>query len=513
MLSRLSIAVRSLRFRLMLWNAGAVAVTGVLILLAVREGVRYTLLYDLDQVLREDLREIELHFQDGQRYDWNVINDDLNRKAEGHDFHRWFVQFYDSSGKATWSSINTPTLPPFTAQQLQQKSFSLLNEYRLSYRKLTQPIPEAAAVCVGCSERFLARDIDTMDRLVVAVGAVVLLISPLVGHLLTNRTIRPLAQMIRTTARLRPGEFGQRIPVRGTGDELDSLAQTINGLLNRIATYLQQEHDFLANAAHDLRTPLAAIRSSVEVALSGKRNEEEYRELLGLVIEQCSSLQTLVNQLLLLAETDADRLQPDAEPIALDQLVARIAEMFRGVADEHGIALDVHPLQPAEVIGNRHHLRQVISNLLDNAIKFTAARTEVEKQSANHAPGRVTVELVVDDHARQVRLRVSDNGIGISHEDLPYVFDRFYRADRSRTRDSVAGGSGLGLSICKAIVESHRGTINIKSKLGQGSTASVTLPLAPRGLPGSLPHAAALTSTGPEGRQEIASTVRPGIAG
>ena len=121
-------------------------------------------------------------------------------------------------------------------------------------------------------------------------------------------------------------------------------------------------------------TPLAAIRSSVEVALNGDRSEEEYRELLDVVIEQCSALQTLVNQLLLLAETDADRLKTDAEPVALDQLVAGAMEMFRGVAEHHGIDLVALPLPPLAVAGNRHHLRQVLNNLLDNAIKFTAAQ-------------------------------------------------------------------------------------------------------------------------------------------
>jgi signal transduction histidine kinase len=396
MLERLSLLVRSLRFRLMLWNVGAVVLTGVCILLAVRAGVRYTLLKDLDEVLHEDLREIELHFQERPSLNWAELTEELNRKAEGHDFHHWFVQFYGPDGEPTWSSVNTPELPAFTDEQRRQKAFSVM-DYRASYQVLKQPAARAHAVCVGCSERPLARDIATIDRLVFAVGLVVLLGSPWVGHLLTNRTIRPLAQMIRTTARLRPGELGQRVPVRGTGDELDSLARTINGLLDRIAEYLQQEHDFLANAAHDLRTPLAAIRSSVEVALSGERSEEEYHELLGLVIEQCSSLQTLVNQLLLLAETDADRLQPDSEPVPPDQIVPLLVEMFDGVAEHHGVELRLGEIQPAAVAGNRHHLRQVVSNLLDNAIKFTAARldgTPGKVAGPGAVAGSVTVELV-----------------------------------------------------------------------------------------------------------------------
>src|SRR5207248_3662533 len=141
---------------------------------------------------------------------------------------------------------------------------------------------------------------------------------------------------------------------------------------------LQQKHDFLANAAHDLRTPLAAIRSSVEVTLTSARSEEDYRELLGVVIEQCSALQTLVNQLLLLSESDADRLQIDTEPVALDEVISRAVEMFEGVADDKGVEVRCGQLPPVAVPGNRNHLRQVVNNLLDNAIKFTSARADAE---------------------------------------------------------------------------------------------------------------------------------------
>src|SRR6267142_6953843 len=158
--------IRSLRTRLMLWNAGAVAVTGILILLAVRAGVRYMLIDDLDQVLREDLQEIKLHFQDKQGYDWPATTADLNRKAEGHDYHRWFVQFYDAQGEPAWStSINTPKLPPPTEENRRQRSFTIDN-YRLSYSRFDQPLPEASSVCVGCSQLYVSRDMETIDRLV-----------------------------------------------------------------------------------------------------------------------------------------------------------------------------------------------------------------------------------------------------------------------------------------------------------------------------------------------------------
>jgi hypothetical protein len=136
---------------------------------AVRAGVRYTLLKDLDEVLHEDLREIELHFQERPSLNWAELTEELNRKAEGHDFHHWFVQFYGPDGEPTWSSINTPELPAFTDEQRRQKAFSVM-DYRASYQVLKQPAARAHAVCVGCSERPLARDIATIDRLVFAVG-------------------------------------------------------------------------------------------------------------------------------------------------------------------------------------------------------------------------------------------------------------------------------------------------------------------------------------------------------
>jgi heavy metal sensor kinase len=469
---------RSLRTRLMLWNAGAVAATGLLILLAVRTGVRSTLISDLKEVLSEDLQEIKLNFAGNHAYNWDVITEELDRKAQGHQLHLWFVQFYDEHDQPKWASKGTPKLPPPTAEQKQSKSFTI-DIYRLSYERLEPVLKEGAYICVGCSQLYVSHEMENIDRMVMAAGFVVLLASPLVGHFLTGRVIRPLAQMIRTTARLHPGEVSERLPIRGTGDELDSLAHTINGLLERIATYLKQEHDFLANAAHDLRTPLAAIQSSVEVALGVDRTDEEYREILGLVIEQCSSLQTLVNQLLLLAETDADRLQPDIEPVQLDQIVARVAAMFEGVADDHHIELRINELEPVAVPGNRHHLRQVVSNLLDNAIKFTAARAGGQGCDPSDAArqGCITIELVRDDAARVARLRVQDNGIGISPEDQQHIFDRFFRADKARPRDGGTGGTGLGLSICQAIVESHGGEITVASQPGNGATFTVSLPL------------------------------------
>ena len=417
----------------MLWNAAAGLFTGLGILIAVREGVRFTLLNDLDQVLHEDLKEIELHFTGSGDYDWFSLQEEMDRKARGHEFHGWFVVFYDGQGRPAWSSISAPPLPPPTAAQKAIDQFSI-GDYRLSYLKLPRNVEEAAGVSVGCNTRFVGRNMAKIDQLVSVVSIAVILISPMIGYLLAGRSTRILAKMIHKTEHLRPSELKERLPIRGTGDELDALARTINGLLDRIGDYLQQKHDFLANAAHELRTPLAAIRSSVEVALGGRRSEAEYHELLDEVINQCSALQTLVNQLLLLSESDADRLIVNSEAFSFDELVGRAVEMFQGVAESRGIRIKTGPLPAAPVVGNKHHLRQVLNNLLDNAVKFTSQK-ESETQAADLAPaGLIEVQLRRDDDRGDVRLFIIDNGIGIEPEHLPHVFDRFYRADRADAR-------------------------------------------------------------------------------
>jgi len=253
--------------------------------------------------------------------------------------------------------------------------------------------------------------------------------------------------------------------LRGSGDELDQLSATLNGMLDRLAVHLEQQRAFVANAAHELRSPLTAMRTSLEVALERERSPAEYRELLADLIEECISLSNLINHLLLLAEGDAGLLHADGQ-VRLDELVRRAADMFQGIAEQRGISLQVQLPHAVSIRGNRVHLREVIHNLLDNALKFTPER------------GTVSVEVNAPPGASRVQLFVRDTGSGIPPEDLPHVFERFYRADKSRQRTQPTGGSGLGLSICQAIVHAYGGEISLASTLGKGTTVTVSLPIS-----------------------------------
>jgi len=294
------------------------------------------------------------------------------------------------------------------------------------------------------------------------VAVLITLLAPLGGYWLSGRAIQPLAQIIQQTSNMKPGNIDERLPLRGSGDELDQLSLTINGLLDRIAAYLSQKRDYLANAAHELRSPLAAIRGLVEVALTSERSTPEYINLLNEVMEESTGLGVLVNQLLLLAEGDAGQLALNTQPIPLNQVVKKSMDMFEGVAESQGILLQAPELAAVKVAGDESHLRQLINNLLDNAIKFTPSG------------GQVTVDLSRQDG--QARLRVADTGSGIPPDELPRIFERFYRGDKSRQHAGDRRGTGLGLAICQAIVAGHHGTIRVESDPGKGSTFTVDLP-------------------------------------
>lgn len=459
---RLRALTGTLRFRLTAWTCLVVAATVALTLVIVREGLRQSLLAELDARLREDVEEVRLNAQQfGPQRD--KFRDELRLKAQGHAAHGWFVQLLTPEGEPIWATENAPALD-LPARATERVTFRSAASYRVAQRRLDSPGGRPRIVRVGTSLRPVDEDIEQLTDVLLTAGAAALVVIPLLAYWLAGRATRPLAEIIATASRLEPSNMHDRLALRHSGDELDRLCATINGLLDRIAAYIGQNRDFLANAAHELRSPLAAIRSSVEVTLDRGRTEKEYAALLGDIAEECSNMGLLISQLLLLAEGEAGPAKGDAPAADLADLVRRSLEMFQGVAESRRVALEAPRLCEVRVAGERHHLRQVVNNLLDNAIKYTPAG------------GRVTVDLGPDAAGAFAVLRVRDTGVGIAPEDLPRLFERFFRCDRARSRESARRGNGLGLSICEAIVKSLGGKITVESAVGRGSEFTVFLP-------------------------------------
>lgn len=455
--------LQSLRFRLTLWNTLLVLVMLSINLLAVREGLRWTLSSMVDDFLQE---ELNLAVEDVDRLAErpNELREELNRQARTHSRRQMFIQILDSSQSITWASVQSPpqeVLPPSPATDQVATS---IGDFRCISREMIGPEGKPLVVRVGCSLERVESELNRFTDRLLEVAIVLLLVAPLGGFVLAGRATGPFARIITSTARLNPSHLDERLTIRGADDELDRLSRTINNFLDRIATDLRQSREFTANAAHELRSPLTALQSSIEIALNTDRTTEEYKDLLSVLLEVCSQMRVLVNQLLLLADSDAGRLRVDPHPIRLDQLVARSIEMFRAVADTKGVELFASRLESATIDGHSTQLWQVINNLLDNAIKFTPPG------------GRVAVALIYKRDSRRFILEVADNGVGIAAQDLPHIFDRFYQGDKARNRDTLSRGSGLGLSICQAVVISHGGKIEVVSSRTQGTTVIVTFP-------------------------------------
>jgi signal transduction histidine kinase len=454
---------KTLRFRLMLWNISVVLISVVLTLIALRTSFRVTLLRETDQLLREDAIEIELA-ANAMHPDLNAIRAEIERHTASHKHRGLFVQLYDKNKKPVFSSLDLEGIP-LPKNPVRISNTLLTSEgFRFLDKSLQGNVAkDFSGFRVGSRMDLVEEDVESLSWLMVASMGFVVLIAPIGGYILAVQATKPIADIINTTSRLRPQNLTERFIIKGTGDELDRLTLTINSFLDRIADFIQKKREFVANAAHELRSPLTAIGAASELALARERTPEEYRKTLGEISDKCEHFRLLINQLLLLAETEAGANIPH-HVIQMDRIIEKSYDMFKDVALQQHIHFKLDSTSPALVLGEARQIQQVVNNLIDNALKFTPEG------------GTIVVELYKE--ASKIVLNVSDTGVGISKEDQSKVFDRFFQADRSHTKNAEAfGGNGLGLSICKAIVESMGGNISVTSIPEKGSTFTITLPL------------------------------------
>ncbi len=456
--------IRSVRLRIALWNTIAVSAAVIIALITLRQTVHWALLNEIDQVLSEDGAEVRLVVAELATDGLEAIGEELSRKAAGHKQHRWFVRLLGADNEAAWSSQSGPddeipqSLPLAATPSTVGNCRTLSGMLPTNSLGLTQ-------FQIGASLDQFHDDVVVVDRLVLIIVAVMICLAPLFGFWLAGLATRRLEEMTATAASLHPSEMTERLPHRGIGDEFDQLAVTFNDLLDRLAAFLEERRNFLADAAHELRTPLAAIRSTSEVTLAEDRPEGVYRGVLEQIIEDCEALEVLVNQVLLLSEAVAFEGKSGIESVPWSDVIRKSIDMFAGVAEARDIRITCSTDSTINVLGSRRHLSQVSNNLIDNAIKYT------------QPGGRIDITTLRDHKSGAAVLKINDDGLGISAADLPRIFDRFFRADRARHRDSTHG-TGLGLCICKSIIEAHRGTISCESELGIGSRFIVTLPIS-----------------------------------
>ncbi|MBN2705111.1 MAG: HAMP domain-containing protein [Deltaproteobacteria bacterium] len=315
-------------------------------------------------------------------------------------------------------------------------------------------------VQVGTSLEFVRESMRNLLIVFFTLGPSLLFVAAAVGFFLAGKALKPIREIARTARHITVNNLQERITVPVARDDIGQLATTINGMLDRLSLSFQKITQFTTDASHELRTPLTIMRGELEIALRGERSSEEYQETLGSSLEEVERMSKIVNDLLFLSKSDMGQEELHSDPVDLRALLLNLLPYFKLLAEEHQLELESSLAEVNSIYGDQLKLRQMVINLLSNAIRYTPAGGHVNLGLKN-----------LDDG---VEIMVADTGIGIPEEAVPRIFDRFYRADKARSRQF--GGSGLGLSIVKWIVDAHHGVIKVDSVVGEGSVFRVFLP-------------------------------------
>ena len=459
---------RNVRSRLTLWYVLVLAS-----LLALYAGVASFFLFlslreDFDQNLLQDVETVE-----------GMLTKEPNGGVSLHSSHPGaaeprigrFIEVWSPQGSLLYRSaeLQDQTLggPPGPDEGLHDPSPSttrLPNGTRVRLASSVYHIEDQRVVLrAAYSEERLWRELGEFGQVLLLGFPIAVLLAGLGGYALARKALAPIDSMATQAKIISAERLGDRLSIETPEDELGKLGTVFNDMLGRLQAAFDQLRRFTSDASHELRTPLTAIRSVGEVALQEQRSPVEYRDVIGSMLEEVDRLTRLSESLLALSRADTGHIQLQREVIPLLQLAKEASSVVEVLAEEKRQRIDIEGDAGLLVSADRLILRQAIVNLLDNAIKYspTGSRVLVRVQSAGD---------------KQAFLDVVDQGPGIPKEHQPYVFDRFYRVDRARTREW--GGAGLGLSITRWEVEAHGGEITLKGEEGHGSTFRVSLPLA-----------------------------------
>src|SRR5262245_9572431 len=330
---------------------------------------------------------------------------------------------------------------------------------RHAYRLMA--VGNADGIVQVATDRTLEQEIlaGYEERLWYALGAA-LVASAAAGYVIARRGLRPIHEISATAANIRSSNLGERITLTGLPAELHQFAGSFNAMLDRLEEAFERLSRFSADIAHELRTPLNNLRGELDVALQKRRSPEEYAEVIGSSLEECARLGRIIDSLLFLARAEDPQMQIERETFDVGDEIDNICEFFEPVAHESGVQIVSDVSAPMTAHLNRPLFQRAIGNLVSNALA--------------HTPSGGAVMLRARSDGEVIAMEVSDTGQGIPPDDLPHVFERFYRADRSRTPTS--GGVGLGLAIVKSIAEMHRGSVEIESEPGRGTCVRLRFP-------------------------------------
>lgn len=396
-----------------------------------------------------------------------------------------FVQVIDMDGNVAARSSNLGSAYLPLSQDTYEHALNGVTTFevyrnfgRYPVRLVTKPISlkhkgVVAIVQVGASLQSMEEVLGSLFYIFGFGLAGSVIIAAAGGWFLARKALKPVQELRNAAQRIGAENLNERINVAVKNDEIGRLAATMNEMIARLEKSFLQIKQFTADASHELKTPLTILKGEMEIALRIKNDPEAMRDALKSSLEEIDRMSYIVRNLLDLARIDVEKtgmkVAASMQEVALDRALTERVDHFRRFALDRGVNMAILRNDPVAVLGDPVRISQMLFNLIDNALKYT--------------PRGGTVELSVEAEDKLAVIKVRDTGIGISKEDLPYIFDRFYRVDKARSREGLAegmaaGGAGLGLSICREIAESLKGAIEAQSEPGMGATFIVRLPLA-----------------------------------
>jgi len=453
-----------IRWRLTVWYAALLAATLTLFGIALFFGLRFRLYHSFDEQLQTQAGLTLASVQTVGGAPTLASDEGADPRSDEH-----LVRLFDATGRVIVDSspafgglvVDAPVVGEARSGQTVWSSYRVEGE---TLRVISTPVRNDTGTVVGILQVGLFRD-DIDEALTQLLGALalamplMLLVAVGGGYVLSRRALAPVTVITSLAASVGGDDLHARLGLTLPDDELGRLAKTFDGMLARIEDAFERQRRFTGDAAHELRTPLALMRSQIDLALVRPRTLEEYQEALRGLEGDVERLTGLVSTLLTLARADSGRLSLDLAKVNLAETVAVVLEQYGPLADEAGVTLHDES-SPAPLLADNDLVVQVLVNLLDNALAHTPAG------------GSITVGCgAVGD---RVRLWVADTGVGMAPEHQARIFDRFYRVDAGRAREH--GGAGLGLAICRAIIQTLGGSISLASESGMGSRFEVTLP-------------------------------------
>ncbi len=396
-----------------------------------------------------------------------ALRAEFGREAESQGFDRVFFRLlspdrkvYAASDLNAWRGLgyHPKVLAGLSGDEKVFRTVSVpghSSKVRVIYKRTKDGNIIHTGYSLEDNERLMERYREIFGTAIV----VMLIYGGLVGWFMARRAMSGVERVANMAIRIGKGDLDLRVPLGNEGEEIDDLARAFNEMAERIQALLWELKEVTNNIAHDLRSPLTRIRGIAEATSTGEHSTDEYQEVVRMVVEESDRLVGMINTMLAIAEAESGMAELSKEAVDVSEIVNNAYELFLPTAEDKGLHLAVDiPPEPLIIPGDISRLQRIIANLLDNAIKYTPAG------------GKVIISA--EGTQTQVVVSIIDSGVGIDEQDLPRIFDRFYRGDQSRS----TFGNGLGLSLVRALVQAHRGEINVKSSPGEGSTFTVLLP-------------------------------------